>query len=121
MTEQIHKRTKTIEFTRQLWPPPPVDARPWWCYLNTLKFYKDHEEVWSQEIPEAEYKKMVVNRFGYETIGHPGKGFQVELDQNFGWLLKFNMTHEEAEKVWQFISNRDNFYDVYSEFEVKSE
>lgn len=113
--EQIRKRTKTISFKRQLWPPPPIDARPYWWGINTLSFYKDREKVWEQKIPETAPKLMVVNRFGYETIDHPGYGFKVELDPNFGWCLVFEMRHQQAEKVWGFISERDNFYNLFEE------
>jgi len=56
---------------------------------------------------------MIVNRFRHETLDHPGYNFHVELDERFGWLLKFEMSHKQAEKVWEFISERDNFYDLY--------
>ena len=110
---QIDKRTKTIEFTRQLWPQPPKNAHPSWYLINTLGFFKNGEKVWEQEIPEADLKKMVVNRWGREGLDHPGYHFHVEYDETWGWLLKFKMRHEQANRVWEFISNRENFYNVY--------
>ena len=110
---KIDKRTKTVNFIRQLWPQPPEGSTPRWYLINTVGFFKNGEKVWEQEIPEADLKKMVVNRFGFETLDHPGHGFHLEHDETWGWLLHFTMTHEEADKIWKFISNRDNFYNVY--------
>lgn len=114
MSEEIHKMTKIIEFTRQLWPAPPRDAKPSWYLINTLGFFKGGKKVWEQEIPESDLKRMVTNRWGLVELDHPGHYFHVELDDKFGWCLKFRMTHEEAEKVWEFISNRETFYDVFN-------
>lgn len=107
------KMTKIIEFTRQLQPQPPKGSRPSFYLINTLGFFKNGEKVWEQEIPECDVKRMVTNRYGREELDHPAQGVHVEYDKEWGWLLKFRMTHERANKIWAFISNRDNFYNVY--------
>jgi len=119
INEEIHKMTKIIEFTRQLWPQPPKDAKPSWYLINTLGFFKNGEKVWEQEIPETDVKRMVTNEWGRVELDHPGYGFHVEYDKGWGWLLKFRMTHQQAEKVWNFISDRAEFYDVYNSSQPK--
>ena len=88
------RRTRTVEFTRQLWPQPPKDARPWWCYLHTLKFYdKDMNEIWSQEVPEGHHLHN-------ERMGLRITNVHVEWDDAWGWLLKFEASHDTAMSVW---------------------
>jgi len=102
---QFSKRTKTIEFKRQLWPQPPEDAKPWWWGLNTLAFYRGYEKVWEQDIPESKLIKKP-DHFGLDRIF--GHGHRVEFDENFGWLLVFESSHEEADRVWGFILKEDS-------------
>ena len=106
----IHRMTKIIEFTRQLQPQPPKDSKPSWYLINTLGFFKGGKKVWEQEIPEIDVKRMVTNRWGRVELDHPGYGFHVEYDKDWGWLLKFKMTHQQAEKVWKYISDREAFF-----------
>ena len=114
MSEEIHKMTRIIEFKRQLWPQPPKDSKPSWYLINTLGFFKNGEKVWEQEIPETDVKRMVTNEWGRVELDHPGYYFHVEYDETWGWLLSFKMSHKQAEKVWEFISDRDLFYDVFN-------
>ncbi len=97
-----HRRTVTIEVTRQLWPQPPRNSRPYWCYINTLLFYRGPKEVWSQEIPEASH--FFKGNFNWAV---PSKFnlvyMRVEYDKQWGWLLKFQMSHKEAFKVYEFL------------------
>jgi len=111
--KEFHKRTKIIEFSRQLWPQPPKDSKPSWYLINTLGFFQNGKKVWEQEIPETDVKRMVTNEWGRVELDHPGYYFHVEFDSDWGWLLKFKMSHKQADQIWDFISNRDNFYNVF--------
>lgn len=111
--EPHHRRTVTIEFTRQLWPQPPPGSHPYWCYINTLIFYgKRWRKVWEQEIPEASfffkgnYNWAVPSKFNLT-------GMKVEYDEDYGWLLKFKMSHQEAFKVYEFL------FQHHPEFKVR--
>ena len=92
------RRTKIIEFSRQLWPQPPPDARPYWYGLGELAFYMGHEKVWNEKIPEAQHA-MRFNRFGVKNLGHPGRCMKVKFDQNLGWLLYFELSHRDSDKI----------------------
>lgn len=96
--EPKHKRTVVIEFSRQLRPQPPKNAAPHWCYINTLLFYLNGKKVWEQKIPEAsyEFKGLANSQF---QLG----GMCVEYDKEWGWLLKFMMTHKQAFKIYEFL------------------
>lgn len=87
----VHKRTPIVRFEIQLWPPPPVDARPHWCYIRTLIFYDaEWKKVWEREFPELDNLR---DRDGYARA-------RVELDtRGFGWILVLEADHEIARKV----------------------
>ena len=94
------KRTKTFEFTRQLWPPPPKDAKPWFCYIKTLIFYdKNQKEIWRQEIPECDQLGRERNKVRIYNV-------HVEWEKHFGWCLKFNLSHEIADELHNLILDR---------------
>lgn len=82
---EIPKRTPEIIIRRQLWPAPPRDARPCWCYINTLIFYDaHHREVWRQEIPEAGIFLPRFERFFR---------CEVEREPHYGWMLRIEASH----------------------------
>lgn len=110
--EPRHKRTVTIEFTRQLRPQPPKNSCPHWCYINTLLFYQNGaKEVWSQEVPEASYEFK-----GLKNSLFSVSGMRVEYDKQWGWLLKFQMSHKEAFKVYEFLfQNHPDFKVLWDE------
>lgn len=82
----MSRRRRFIIAERQLLPQPPDDARPWWCYINTLIFYKDnpHREVWRQDIPEA---GIFLPRFDRAL------DCEVFMDIKFGWCLRVSVPH----------------------------
>jgi len=104
----MSKRTKIIEFSRQLWPQPPEGSEPYWCYINTLMFKDPHtlKTVWEQEIPECALIKKI-NCHGY--VDPIEKRFsqsaRVEYEEHWGWVLKLVMNHTEAEQLWSFVMN----------------
>lgn len=103
--EEITKMTRFIKFTRQLWPQPPGNAQPHWCFANTLKFYVDepeHKEVWSQDIPEllpafARFKSMPCN-------------FSVRYDAYWGWQLVIETDHEPAKMIWEEVFEKQKLF-----------
>lgn len=112
---EVYKQTKFVRFKRQLWPPPPKDAVPDWCLYDMLQFHQRSvagPPVWSQEIPEIRGFWMK-NRAGEGEFDHPGHGFKVEYEEDWGWQLVFELTHEEAEAMWRQLFNRDLFHDVH--------
>lgn len=100
------RRTKLIKLTRQLWPQPPPNAKPWWYGLGELAFYKGYEKVWNQKIPEAQCT-MRYNKFGSKTLEHPGRCMKVEFDQHWGWLLSFELSHKDANKIWECVLDEE--------------
>ena len=97
------KRTIIIEFSRQLRPQPPKNSHPYWWGIGDLDFFKDGKKVWHQEIPEATnffnqgfYAWLKVPRVYLGTC-------KVEYDKNWGWLLKFQVSHQEAHKIYEFL------------------
>jgi len=104
----MHKRTKIIEFSRQLWPQPPLEAEPYWCYINTLMFKDPYtrQTVWEQEIPEASFVKKIDRHGGIDPIEKRwSMSCKVQQDGDWGWVLVCTMMHTEAEQVWSFIMN----------------
>lgn len=95
----IHRRTVTVAFTIQLWPPPPLDARPYWCYLDTLIFYdKQNREVWRQRVPLP--FKGGRNRRDVSCR-------RVEKQETFGWVLRYEATHKAAEGILWLIGQQN--------------
>lgn len=82
------KRTPLITIERQLWPQPPKDVRPYWCYINTLQFYDNGVgiKVWEQDIPEGTVDSCAAHPFSCS----------VYRDEKWGWMLKATATHEYA-------------------------
>jgi hypothetical protein len=83
----MHRKTPIVRIERQLWPQPPDDVYPYWCYINTLMF-KDketHKTVWQQDIPEGEFDSKWQCRVKYED--------------GFGWILIAIATHEKAKDM----------------------
>ncbi|MDW5564153.1 MAG: hypothetical protein SA339_13120 [Methanomassiliicoccus sp.] len=111
--------TRTIEFTRQLWPQPPKDGQPYFCLMNTLCFIdEDCHELWRQRIPEGlikwDFDKKGVRVDSRGNLRHMNGplNMRVEWDDTWGWLLKFYLTHGEAKHVWgQYLRfrTRDQF------------
>lgn len=111
---EIPRMTQIIEFKRQLWPPPPPGAHPWFCYIQTLKFYdQDWKEVWSQEIPECDQFMRDKLRLRIYYV-------HVEFDQHFGWCLVFKTSHDTAKKVWDYLFHDFRGYDSESMQESES-
>jgi len=106
--ETIHKRAKIITIERPLWPPPPIDAVPDWCYINTLIFHdpKTWKNVWEQEIPECEIYWHQRENGGEECSGY-FHGVKVFKDGNFGWQLHLEISHSTADlwldKIMQYV------------------
>ena len=103
----IDRMTRKVEFTRQLWPQPPKNSRPYFCLINTLCFIdEDHETLWQQKIPEGlikwDFDKKGVRLDSHRNIVHMNGplDLRVEWDETWGWLLRFYLTHEEAFHVW---------------------
>lgn len=89
----IHRRSPIVKIEVQLWPPPPLDARPYWCYIDTLIFYdKKNREAWRQRIPSP-FKSEVARR----VVKH----------DTFGWVLHYELTHKEARGVLWVVGQRD--------------
>ena len=105
-TPKEGRRTKLIHFTRQLWPQPPPDSRPYWYGLGDLAFYQGTEKVWDEQIPEARCS-MRFNRFGAKNLSHPGRCMKVIFDQNWGWLLSFELSHKDANRIWGEVLSED--------------
>lgn len=79
------RRRRFIIAERQLWPQPPANARPYWCYINTLIFYSPgNREVWRQEIPEA---ASLLPKFD-RTLD-----CSVFRDGEFGWCLRVEVPY----------------------------
>jgi len=99
--QEIHRRTKTIQFQRQLWPQPPKDARPYFCYINTLLFYEKGtcDEVWRQRIPEADQMRNERNKVGIYCM-------TVKYDKTFGWIIHFETSHDTAQAIWKLLFHR---------------
>ena len=101
MKTEIHKKAKFITIERPLWPPPPIDSVPDWCYVNTLIFHdsKTFEVVWRQEIPEADL--LWVPRRNYPWTDELDKYFSCSVfkDERFGWQLRAEISHERA-NLW---------------------
>jgi len=98
-TSDVHRRTRTIEFTQQLWPQPPKDSKPYFCLINTLCFLDPNDPckaVWEQKIPEADIKWIWDGRKGLKGPCN----VHVEYDEHWGWLLKFYISHQEAMHLW---------------------
>lgn len=97
-------RTNFVHFSRQLKPQPPYNAHPYWWGIGDLSFHdRNGKTVWHQEIPEAGlfYVKgffdwLNVQRFYIH-------GCQVRRDHHWGWILEFELSHEEAAKVWTML------------------
>ena len=110
------KRTIIIEFSRQLRPQPPKNSHPYWWGIGDLDFFKDGKKVWHQEIPEASnffkqqfYNWLKVPRIYFGTC-------KVEYDKDWGWILKFQVSHQEAHKIYDFLFKHHPEYKVsYSE------
>ena len=88
----MNRRRRFIIAERQLWPQPPADARPWWCYINTLTFYQNDREVWRQEIPEA---GLLLPKFDRAL------DCSVFLDREFGWCLRVSAPHRLAKVFYR--------------------
>lgn len=90
----MHRRRRFIIAERQLWPQPPADARPWWCYINTLIFYQEnpHREAWRQDIPEA---KLFLPKF------ERALDCSVFRDKEFGWCLRVSVPHRMAKVFYR--------------------
>lgn len=95
------RRTNFVAFSRCLKPQPPYNAHPYWWGLGDLTFYdKDHKEVWHQRIPEAD---LFFNKGFYDWLNVPRYyfgGCKVRRDKRWGWVLEFELSHEEAAKIW---------------------
>ena len=110
------KRTIIIEFSRQLRPQPPKNSHPYWWGIGDLDFIKNGKKVWHQEIPEAStffkegfYSWVKVPRIYFGTC-------KVEYDKDWGWILKFQISHQEAHKIYEFLFKHHPEYKVsYSE------
>lgn len=97
-------RANFIMFSRQLKPQPPYYARPYWWGIGDLSFRdKNGKEVWHQEIPEASlffhegfWNWLNVTRYYIH-------GCQVKRDRDWGWILEFQLSHEEAAKIWALL------------------
>lgn len=92
-------RATFIVIERPLEPQPGgAELRPHWCYANTLKFYDlMHNEVWSQDVPEAEMIYHIEAR-GREEFGKPAR-CEVFHDPHFGWQLRYTFSHETAKRL----------------------
>lgn len=99
--KMVHRKTKIIVFERPLDPQPPYHSRPYWCYTNTLQFYKDGKKVWEQEIPEADLipQKHPLREFDVYRIHKIGQ-CSVVRQKRWGWILRVRVDHEQAEKIW---------------------
>lgn len=103
----------TIE--RTLDPKPPRDAKPRWYYQNTLGFYKNHELVWEQKIPEARISWMETYRGGdevYDSFDTYGQ-CSVFYEENIGWRLRWIITHQRAKKWLDEILSYIEAYHTY--------
>jgi hypothetical protein len=97
----IRKRATFIKFERPLLPPPPIDSEPYWCYVDTLIFHDAQgKKVWEQEIPEAQLYWVPGNHEG-DVFDKYFSGFQCFKDGDFGWQLRFELSHERAKKWLQ--------------------
>jgi hypothetical protein len=90
----IHKRSPSITLELPIWPPPPVNARPYWCYIHTLIFFDESEggwrEVWRRDFTEL---TRLEDRFGDLRV-------RVRKDERgFGWLLVVEVWHDVARNV----------------------
>lgn len=97
--QKIKRMTPYVIIQRQLWPQPPKDSEPYWCYINTLMFKnKDRNTVWEQEIPEANCGPFpMLNKYFNCELKH---------DKNFGWLLIAKISHQKAKKIMPIIYYR---------------
>jgi hypothetical protein len=96
-------RTNFVTFSRQLKPQPPKDSYPYWWGIGDLSFYKYGKTVWHQEIPEASLYFVKGFYNWLKTPRYYIYGCQVKLDKNWGWILEFQMSHEEAAKIWEIM------------------
>lgn len=82
-----------IHFERQLWPQPAKSWKPYWYLAGRLAFRdKTGKHRWEQEPIESYYKDLKERRGIYNL--------RVEWCDNFGWLLKFSMSHDAAKALW---------------------
>lgn len=127
MTEEkrIAKRTPIIEFQRQLLPQPPRNAEPYFCLINTLIFYEldengrrilnddkqSYKEAWRQQIPEVDLLGFQREDTSWSDLEHRhGQHcIRVEYEENFGWILKFSIAHENAKRIWKVLFPQVNF------------
>lgn len=91
---KYQKRTPEVAIVRQLWPRPPLFARPQWLYINTLRFYAigdgcDRICIWEQDIPEARFLGRAPR---YNNVFN----CRVYLDPKWGWMLRAEATHDDA-------------------------
>jgi len=106
------KRTIIIKFSRQLRPQPPKGSHPYWWGIGDLDFIKNGKVVWHQEIPEA---SNFYNKNFYDWLKVPRiylNGCQVEHDKDWGWILKFEASHQEAHKIYEFLFKHHPEYKV---------
>ena len=97
MKPKHDKMTRIIDFKRQLYPRPPRRARPHFCYIDTLIFYKGGtcEVLWEQHIPECNLKSFNNNEI---------YNMHVKYDRVWGWCLHFSASHKTAERIWKYMS-----------------
>jgi hypothetical protein len=109
-------RTNFVEFTRQLKPQPPADSHPYWCGFGDLCFMKKGRTVWEQSIPEASLFFQDAHCFHWLDVPRIFiHGCRVYFDVQWGWILEFRLSHEEAAKVWAFL------FEHHPEFESRYE
>lgn len=99
----VSERTWTVVVERPLKPQPPHNARPYWCFSNTLIFYdRDMKEVWRQEIPEAYPVRIAMLSDATYRVERLGTYMRVRRTRRWGWLLHIEYDHELAHRAWPF-------------------
>lgn len=89
---------------RQLWPQPPLFAKPYFCYFDTLQFHDlQGNTVWEQKIPE------IKERYFQGNIRKGMNHVSVRYEMDWGWILVLKISHEYAKEIYRMIFETEMF------------